>query len=294
MLLRWKPAVRTGRSLGLLLGACLALAAAGCLSPAGTAQFAAAGHDYAGAVDSLLLAAGRTAVDASSERLLQDDALANQTLEQYQRIAAADTRRLEIIGRLRDHNRLLERYFDLLGDLAGSPDAEAIRDRLQGIARTLRESGDELGALPEFPKTDAAAVANAAQAVLGARLGGELRADAPTLRAAFRVQEALLRTLTAAIRHDFEIIREAQEQRLVIEPLLAPDAVKNPNQWALARRELLLLAVSIRELEKAVDLAGRLTADFDALLENRLNPGEINRLKEDAARLAAACKTLSK
>lgn len=283
----WRP---------LLLVPFLGGAVAGCVSPLATVPVAAAGGAYADAMNSLLLATGRAAVDASSERLLQEDAPAGQTLEQYRRLAAADARRLEILERLRDHNRLIGRYFAMLGELAEAPGAVAIQERLQGISRSLDEATAELRALPEFPPSAAAPPPPVRRSFLGGQPDDDARCrDAPQLRAAFHAQEALLSGLVAGVRRDFEVIRQAQEQRLVIGPLLSQDAVKNPAPWTMARRELLLLAVTIRELEKALALSVRLTAEVDALLEGgRGTEGLRRRLEEDAARLTVACQGLAK
>jgi len=271
----------------------LLAAAAGCVSPVDTARVAVVGGEYAGAMNSLMQAVGRVAVDVSSERLLQDDAPASQTLEQYRRLADADARRLETLERLRDHNRVIGRYFSMLGEWAGAPGAVAIRERLRGIARSLDETTAELRAWPGFPPAAAGPSLAAGAVFPRGRPADELRRDAPQLRAALRAREAVLRGLVTGIRRDFEAIRQVQEQRLIIAPLLSQDAAKNPGSWMMARRELLLLAVTIRELEKAMVLAGRLTAEFDALLAGGRGAGSISRLDEDAARLTAACKGLA-
>ena len=280
----WRP---------LLLVPFLAGAGVGCVSSVDTAAVAAAGGAYAAAMNSLMLATGRVAVDASSERLLREDTPAGQTLETYQRMAAADAHRLEILERLRDHNRLIERYFAMLGELTEAPEAAAIRERLRGILQSLNETTAELRALPDC-SSDAPGPPPAAWLSLGGgRPDDELRRDVAGLRLAFRTQKVLLSGLVAGIRQDFDVVRQAQEQRLVIAPLLSQDAVKNPEPWAMARRELLLLAVTIRELEKALVLAGRLTAEVDALLEGGGGTEGLRRLEEDAARLTAACKGLA-
>ncbi|MEI8078832.1 MAG: hypothetical protein WCH61_04285 [bacterium] len=278
----------------LVLVPVLAGAGAGCVSSVDTAAVTAAGGAYATAMNRLMLATGRVAVDTSSERLLQEELPASQPLEEYQRLAAADARRLDLLERLRDHNRLLGRYFALLGELTEAPEAVAIRERLQGISQALNETTAELRARPEFSPGEPGPSPAARTLVLGGRRpDDELRRDAPRLRSAFRTQDVLLSGLVTGVRRDFEVIRQAQEQRLVIAPLLSQDAVKNPEPWTMARRELLLLAVTIRELEKAQLLADRLTVDVDALLEAGCGTADLRRLEEDAARLTAACNGLA-
>ncbi len=280
----WRP---------LLLVPFLAGAGAGCVSSVDTAAVATAGGAYAAAMNRLMLATGRVAVDASSERLLQEDTSASQTLEAYRRVAAADAHRLDLLERLRDHNRLIGRYFAMLGEWADAPEAAAIRERLRGISQSLKETTAELRALPDFPPDATGPPAAPRASFLGGRPEDELRRDAPRLRSAFRAQEALLGGLVTGVRRDFEVIRQAQEQRLVIEPLLSQDAARNPASWTMARRELLLLAVTIRELEKALALAGRLTTEIDALLKGACGTERLRRLEEDAARLTAACNGLA-
>jgi hypothetical protein len=99
--------------------------AAGCASTKQYTRFAQAGTIYTGAVDKLLLVVGNTGVDATSWRLLQDDAIKNQDLESYEKLSSIDKERLVIISSLRTHARLLERYFSLLNELATSDDVHA-------------------------------------------------------------------------------------------------------------------------------------------------------------------------
>jgi len=87
---------------------------AGCASTKQYAGFAQAGTVYTVAVDRLLVTAGNTGIDATSERLLQDDALKNQDLDSYQKLSSVDVERLAIIGHLRTHAQLLGHYFRLL------------------------------------------------------------------------------------------------------------------------------------------------------------------------------------
>src|SRR5262249_24976789 len=114
----------------------LAIFAAGCKSTKEFANLAQAGTTYAAALDNLLVATVNIEIDTTSERLLQDDALSNQTPQQYKNLSSEDEKLLKIVTQLRQHVQLLSRYFGLLYELATSdaPDRakKAIGDNSSG------------------------------------------------------------------------------------------------------------------------------------------------------------------
>ncbi|WP_223269725.1 hypothetical protein [Nostoc sp. 'Peltigera membranacea cyanobiont' 213] len=72
----------------------------GCRSTDEYKKFANAGSQYTNAVDKLLDTASNIRIDTTSEQLLRNDRILNQTIEDYQKLAQVDEERLEVLGKL--------------------------------------------------------------------------------------------------------------------------------------------------------------------------------------------------
>lgn len=83
-----------------------ALVLSGCKSTQEYANLAQAGTNYTTAMDNLLVATIDISIDVTSEQLLQDDALVNQKVEDYQRLSKPNEELLRTIQKLRDHTQL--------------------------------------------------------------------------------------------------------------------------------------------------------------------------------------------
>src|SRR5262249_48653769 len=126
----------------------LATFASGCRSSKEFANLAQSGTTYAAALDNLLVATINIEIDTTSEKLLQDDDLSNQTQQLYENLSNEDEKLLKIVTQLRQHVQLLSGYFGLLYELATSdaPDRakKAIGDNSSGIIGNLNTIGSQL------------------------------------------------------------------------------------------------------------------------------------------------------
>jgi len=289
---RRRPAApgRLGRAVALTVLA----AAAGCASATPYRELAAAGVAYAESARSLADAAAALAIDASSERLIQDDALVNVDLETLRRVAAEDAQRLAVLARLASHARLLRRYFALLGELADGNAGRRTLAAVEAVAEALGEAGNAL--------RGTAAAGDAGPAVGAARVGAafygrdlarrEVAQRAPVLERELATQGELLASLAAAMRHDLEIVAEARAQRLVIDPLLAETPLADPERWLAARRELLLGAPAQGELAAAERAAGDLRDAVAAIAGQRPALDLLAEVVADAEAIGAALAAL--
>ncbi len=267
-----------------------ASALAACTSAAPYRRIAAAGEAYSAAVESLSTAAATLAVDGSSARLLQDDALANIDLVTLRRYDEEDSRRLAALARLTAHARLMRRYFALLGDLAEGRAGRQTVAALTGAASALDAAGDAL--------RHAGAGAPVAAAVEPVRMGAwlygralarkELAARAPALRRELASEREVLATLGAAMRHDAELLADMRRQRLVVDPLLAAAPVADPERWMADRRALLHVAPAQAELQALARAAAGLADSLDALAAGRLDLDRLDEVVADAEAAAAA------
>jgi len=255
------------------------LLATGCASTTEYARFAQAGSAYATALDHLLVAAGTTGIDATSERLLQDDAEKNQDLASYQAMTAIDTDRLATIGRLRTHAHLLAIYFGLLNALATSDAPERVAASIGGVADSLNSLGNQLRAGP-FVRGDVVAGTTklAVRSSTKAALRRELDQRKDTIRLELMTQELLLTKVAEAITHDLQIVRAAREQRLVIAPLVDAAKITRPDDWVANRRKILTTQAAIDELARASDAGAELRRAFEDLISGRATLARIDAL----------------
>jgi len=260
-----KPRRRTAAA--ALLAAC----ALACASATPYRELAEGGAAYADSVAALAGAAAALAADASSERLLQDDALANTDPETLRRATAEDERRAAALARLAAHARLLRRYFALLGDLADGRAGRRTLTAVEAVADGLDAAGDALRT-----STGAGEVRDAARAAAtGAAFWGralarrEVAARAPLLDRELATHGEMLEALGTAMRHDLEVVATARAQRRVIDPLLAEAPLADPDGWVAARRAALAGAPAPDELGAARRAAAALREAVAAVAERR-------------------------
>jgi hypothetical protein len=270
--------------------------AAGCASTKQFTGFAQAGTTYANAVDKLLLVAGKTGVDATSWRLLQDDAMKNQDLESYKRLSSTDKERLAIISRLRAHGRLLKRYFSLLNELATSDSPERAHQAMGDVVDGINSLGKQLRGNELVSNKDAFAAVT--KLAIGSRIRSILRDEfekhKDTIRVELNTQEQLLKALADAIQHDLTITNEIREKRLVIDPLIAKEPVSRPQEWVGDRLAVLTSEAKVEELSTAGDAARELREAFEELVSGRLDLERVNILLSDLESILAVAETINR
>jgi hypothetical protein len=287
--------MRLRRDVGTLL--LVAWSASACRPTKEAANLAQAGATYAAAIDSLLLATTTIEIDTTSEKLLQDDGLSNQTLQQYQNLSNQDEALLEVIAKLRVHVRLLSQYFGLLLQLATSdaPDRikTAIGDDKSGLIANLNKVGADLRS-----SSLAAAAGPAAKLVVGGLIRGalaeELDARKETIQKELLLQEQLLGALADRITHDLEISKETREERLVIAPLTAEARIANPDAWIASRRSVLTMKLTIEQLGAASGAVQSLRQAFEDFVSGKLTLDRVDSLVTDFNALLSVAETLRK
>lgn len=264
-----------------------------CRSPEEYARFAQAGATYAAALDKLLIASGNVAIDANSERLLLDDNLVNQSLDSYERISSNDRERLRVIGQLRQHVRLMTRYFGLLYELASSDAPARAQESISGVITGLNSLSTEIRG-SEFVRNNAPSLL-AGIAVSGIIRGGlreELRQRRPAIERELELQEALLNALANSIEANLRDTQSAQEQRRVIAPLTASEPISDPDEWIASRRTVLTSQTTVAELRDASRAVKKLNEAFADLTDGRLTLARANSLLADFAALLAVAEEI--
>jgi len=272
------------------------LAATGCASTSEYAKFAQAGSAYASALDHVLIAAAQTSVDATSERLLQDDAVSNQDLKSYRSLSDVDEERLVTIGKLRAHTHLLAAYFRLLGDFANTDASARAEAAVGAVVDSLSSLGGQLRARRSALNQET--LAGVTPLVVGAKVNAALKKELErrkeTIRLELQTQEALLGELAAEIDHDVRVTRDAKEQRVVIAPLLEPKPIANASAWADNRRAILTSRSALDELANGKDAGTELRTTFEDLVSGKVTLGRIDALLASIDGLLSVAASLTR
>lgn len=261
----------TFRGRGGLLAA-VALLAVGCSGPRELEPYervGAAGRAYAGAMDGLLALSRDRFIDAQSEALLRDRALALDR-EAYDEANRRAREYARLTGDLRAHARLLGQYFGGLEDLAASDAPAGTRESLAATATAIDTLTASLVGRPALGR--AAAPASAlGQLVVSDRLRDAVRAEVrergDVVRRALAAQEALLDALARGLDADAERGAGLVLSRRVTAPFESGAAVAPENQdaWVAARREALLAPLAAAEVRAASGATRDLRRAFEAV-----------------------------
>jgi hypothetical protein len=252
-------------------------------------SLAEAGTAYSKALDNLLVATQTIAIDANSERLLQDDLTSNQTIEQYRNLSDQDVELIKTISQLRSHVKLLSRYFELLLELANSDAPQraqtAIGGENSGLIGNLNSLSKELRGSSLLSGGVASALGPitnfAVNSLVRKALKDELKARQEMIRSELLLQEDLLKVLSKRITRDSKIIQQTRELRLVIEPLISDKPIGNPDGWIVSRRTVLTLEVTSSQLKTASDSVKKLREAFEDFTSGKLTLARIDSLLSD-------------
>ena len=254
-----------------------------CRSSAEYQRLAKAGNTYTTAMDKLLTTAGQIRIDETSEQLLNDDRLSNQTPEHYHKLSKLDVERLEILENLRKHNRLLTRYFALIDELATSKAPQKAQQEIEGVVGNLNKIGTQLRDSALVP--NASVIKSVGGLVISLQIRGALREELEkrkdTIDREFQTQQVLLEELSNSIKQDISLTIKARELRQVIRPLGEEQPISDADNWIAKRRAILTMNTTVSELEYASKSAGKFRELFKDFVEGKLNRECFNNLLTD-------------
>ncbi len=248
-------------------------------------QFADAGIAYVAAVDEFTGEAANAAIDADSAAL----ARARPSVPEDDRgrtVLDHDTllkQRVEILGDLREHARLLAGYLVTLGALAESDAPQQVGDAARDLAASMRTIGTQLrdarigdATIDSF--TGSVVTISVAR-FRRAALERELRARAPLLERELDLQHAAMLAIAAQMRTDLTAALGHQELIDIVDPYRGGG--KLPRTWAKRRREILSASAAVASADAAVSAAAQLKVSYIALVEDRLTVSDILALMGD-------------
>lgn len=266
----------------------------GCRSTDEYKRLAEAGTKYADAVDSLLDTAGDIRINATSEQLLKDDRIQNRSIDDYIKLSQLDVERLQILSELRTHNQLLKRYFERLQELATSKAPEQAQSEIGGIVDNLNTVGNKLRGSSLVSNNEV--FKGVTGFIISSQIRGALREELEkrnkTIDLELITQRELLDALGKSIKQDVELIQIAQEQRLVINPLVQTAPVSNGDTWITTRRTVLTMQKNVSQLASASMAMNNFRDVFKAFVEGRTESDRINTLLTDIESFVAIVTTL--
>jgi hypothetical protein len=243
-----------------------------------------------------LITAGNTKIDATSESLLQDDALSNQTVASYEKLSSVDRERLVIIRRLHTRAQLLARYFGLFNELATSDAPQHAQQEVGAVVTSLNTIGQKLRGSDLVANPDV--FNTVTQVAVGLKIRGlarkELTERKETIQVELTTQEVLLKALSGSSEKDLKIATQSMEQRLVIQPLIAVAPIAKPDQWVADRRKVLTAQETVAELDTASAAAKRLRGAFEDLVQDKLNLQQLNTLLADLESLLTIAEAINR
>ncbi|PAX59814.1 hypothetical protein [Brunnivagina elsteri] len=262
----------------LVLFTVMATLTTGCHSKDEYKKFSDAGNKYTTAIESLLISAGDIRIKATSEKILANDQLSNQTIAEYKQLSETDEKRLQIINDLIQHNQLLHAYFQKLENLATSDAPERAKYEIEGITTNLSEIGEKLQATDLI--RGRSLISSVANLAIDAKISGTLRKVVekhnPLIMKELTIQQEMLKALSIDITSDIKTIKNAEEYRLVIEPLVDAKAISNKKEWIDMRQEVLSMQKKSFEFKKASETLGEFKEVYQAFLTGKTSKTNLN------------------
>jgi hypothetical protein len=279
-----------------LLSALLLCPACASTSAVHGRALASAGAAYGKASDLLLQATQEAAVDADSARLLSE----GQGLSREERRAllsrhAPVSQTLADLSRLRRHARLLTRYFEALGRIAGSEADTEASDAAGDAAAALSRLGGELKGSPLLDAGERDTISQLAsltiQSVRRSAFERELAARGAAIDREIEIQGVLLTAVRRKLRADLDSAAALGAERDVTHPYVE-NAVSDSRGWIELRRAYLLVPPSTDALKSASDAASKLRAAWRAWVSGRFDEAALRELATDIETLVAFAGTV--
>lgn len=257
---------------------------------------ASAGAAYGRAADLLLQATEEAAVDADSARLLSEGrGLSPQERRELLAKHAPVSSIVADLARLRRHARLLSRYFEAVGRLAGSGAEGEAGDAAGDTAAALSRLGQELTGSTLLTTTERDALSQLArlsvEVMHRGRLERELSARGAAIDQELQVQTTLLDAVRRKLRADLDSAAVLGAERDVTRPFV-DDAVSDPRAWVALRRAYLLVPPSTDALKSASNAASKLRAAWRAWVSGRFDDAAVRELMSDIETVVGFAETV--
>ncbi len=299
----------------------------GCVSNEKFVKFSQAGSAYSKALDGLLVSSMYITIDARSEELLTDDIdyydtykikvekaspadvedLKKNLEEEYAERIESDLinynklneERIDILNKLRNHAKLLSKYFQSLNKLATSNASQEAANAANNLVGSVNSLGNEIRGMPIVNDPTRNAISQITNIVVSAAIRGKLNKhfqdNKDTLLKELNTQEKLLEYLSNIITEDLKDSKQSGMDRLVLAPLveIKPISLKEQNKWIDNRKKILLMKTTIDEMGNAQKAAKSLNDSFKKIVQDKIELEDINGLISDIESIINVVETLN-
>lgn len=274
----------------------------GCRSNSEYKKLADAGNEYTNAVDKLLVVATNSYIEVSSNRLLESASRARASGENstgatpedrisnyFEEELKTSKERIEIYKAIREHNKLLGEYFQVLGQLADSKSSPSLQGKILGIVSNLTTTGKIISGLTKLP-----ALARVTNSPVSSQFTGALRSELEqrkdVIMREITIQKQILEQMGELMKTDAEYFSEKEETRLRAQ-LIEQDMSNDDERalWIANRRSFLTMDRTAKELREASKALSNFQAVFQTFIEGKSN---LDQLKNASKGLKAFSQPL--
>jgi len=269
----------------------------GCRSTSEYKKLADAGNEYTNAVDKLLVVATNSYIEISSSEILDEASNFGGTEEDIQggrsetftRLNGGSRDRIKIYNAIREHNKLLGEYFQLLGKLADSKSSTSLQGKITTIVSNLTTAGKIISPLIKAP-----ALARITNSPVSSEFTGALRSELEQRKDVILreiiIQKQILEEMGRLMEDDANYIYTKKETSLRNQ-LIRLDMSSDDERalWIENRRSFLTMDTTAKELREASKALSNFQAVFQAFIEGQLN---LDQLKNASKGLKAFSQPL--
>jgi hypothetical protein len=274
----------------------------GCRSNSEYKKLADAGNEYINAVDKLLVVATNSYIEVSSNKLVEaaleakatgensigetpEDRISKYFVEELK----TSQERIVIYKAIREHNKLLGEYFQVLGQLADSKSSPSLQGKILGIVSNLTTTGKIISGLTKLP-----ALARVTNSPVSSQFTGALRSELEqrkdVIMREITIQKQILEQMGELMKTDAEYFSEKEETRLRAQ-LIEQDMSNDDERalWIANRRSFLTMDRTAKELREASKALSNFQAVFQSFIEGKSN---LDQLKNASKGLKAFSQPL--
>jgi hypothetical protein len=247
-----------------------------------------AGIAYTKALEPFLEEAGSVSIDTNSQELIEVRDLLSieerkKKIGEHNRIVRE---RMEILGALKRHAYLLQRYFETLATLADSESPSGIGTAAEGVINAMGEIHPQIKDATVGNMEVSEFVGSATKIAVAhfkvAALEKELKARAETIERELDLQQAALSAIAKEMRINLESrIADIEHEEIVLPYVGVSSDISSPSAWMKRRREIFSSRISLASAEAAASAAEKLKIAFVALSEGRFSLVDIPALVND-------------
>lgn len=254
----------------------------GCAHSDPLGALARAGTSYSTELDEALEAARISGIDSSSWLLLNNDDLKDLGVADLDAADEQDRARLATLARLQEHADLLSRYLHTVAKLVNDGFSDRLSKSAKSLFTSAKSLSETLGANAEFPPSQVITepLKQIAEKIRKVAIYREILPVLPELHEHVLLHEAILVTLEGTVAKERAQVAQISQDLLVRQPLVSEDAVPELDDWAEARRTLLLMDTSATEVEQARRAAKRLRGAIETLARDGLDEQAIAELMQ--------------